>query len=139
MKDGNQHLVDFKTFMEARLKASTDFLEGKFESLKSMSVEKSPATIFPPPGICIQGAAEVNQFNEKGAVSFLPGARNEFEIMHQDADEHLAYWVGIQRSTVKMRGQENDQVFNLRVTEIFRRENGDWKLMHRHADKLAQQ
>ena len=58
--------------------------------------------------------------------------------MHQDADEHLAYWTGIQHSIVKMKGQEKDVVFNLRVTEIFRKENDEWKLMHRHADKLAE-
>jgi ketosteroid isomerase-like protein len=56
--------------------------------------------------------------------------------MHQDADEHIAYWTGIQRSTVKMKGQDEEVVFNLRITEIFRKENGTWKLMHRHADPL---
>jgi hypothetical protein len=50
MKSDNQHVNDFKSFMEERLKASTDFVEGKFEPLKRLSVEKSPATIFPPNG-----------------------------------------------------------------------------------------
>ena len=84
------------------------------------------------------GANKVNIFNEKVAANFLPGAKNEFEVMHQDADEHLAYWTGIQRSTVKMKGQEDNVVFNLRITEIFRKENNEWKLMHRHAYKLIE-
>lgn len=124
--------------MKVRLKASNDFVEGKFEPLEKLSVIKSPATIFPPHGICIQGVNEVNAFNERGVANFLPGAKNKFEVMHQDADEHLAYWTGVQRSSVKMKGQDNEVVFNLRVTEIFRKENGEWKLMHRHADKLIE-
>lgn len=139
MTNDSKHLKDFESFMKVRLQASTDFVEGKFEPLEKISVLKSPATIFPPPGIFVQGANEVNKFNEKGAANFLPGAKNEFEVMHQDADEHIAYWTGIQRSTVKMKGQDDDIIFNLRVTEIFRKENGEWKLMHRHADKLTEQ
>ena len=137
MTNDNKHLKSFENFMQVRLNASTDFVEGKFEPLEEKSVEKSPARIFPPYGICIQGVEEVNTFNNKGAANFLPGAKNEFKIMHQDADEHIAYWTGIQRSTVKMKGQDNDIIFNLRVTEIFRKENGEWKLMHRYADKLS--
>ena len=98
MERDKKHLKDFERFMEIRLKASTDFVEGKFESLKEISVQQSPATIFPPAGTVIQGAENVNSFNEKGAASFLPGAKNSFEVLHHDADEHLAYWTGIQRS-----------------------------------------
>lgn len=138
MTNENKHLKDFESLMKIRLAASTDFVEGKFEPLEKISVEKPPATIFPPPGFCIQGVNEVNGFNKKGADNFLPGAKNEFEVMHQDADEHLAYWTGIQHSVVSMKGQEKVVVFNLRVTEIFRKENDEWKLMHRHADNLEE-
>jgi ketosteroid isomerase-like protein len=30
-----------------------------------------------------------------------------------------------------------DQDWSLRVTLVFRRDGGDWKLVHRHADPLA--
>jgi len=57
--------------------------------------------------------------------------------MHHAADENIAYWAGIQRMVVQMHGQERGIPMNLRVTEIFRREQGHWKLIHRHADKLT--
>ncbi|MBS1780397.1 MAG: nuclear transport factor 2 family protein [Bacteroidetes bacterium] len=138
MTNDANHLEEFKRFMKVRLSASTAFVEGNFKLLEDISVGESPATIFAPNGTCVQGAGEVNAFNEKGAANFLPGAENHFAVMHQAADEHLAYWTGIQRSTVKMKGQDKDVVFNLRVTEIFRKENGEWKLAHRHADKLSE-
>ncbi|MGN7786043.1 hypothetical protein ACTJIJ_16050 [Niabella sp. 22666] len=138
MKQTDTYLEDFQHFMALRLKASTDFVEGRFEALKNISAESAPATIFPPSGICIEGAESVNSFNEKGADAFLPGAKNRFEVMHQDADAHLAYWTGIQRSTVKMKGKDDEVEFNLRITEIFRKVNNEWKLIHRHADPLKE-
>ncbi|MDR3006946.1 MAG: nuclear transport factor 2 family protein [Sphingobacterium sp.] len=138
MKTDNAALSDFEQFMMIRLKASTDFLEGNFDSLKDLSVTSDPATIFPPHGIYISGVSQVNDFNQKGASNFLPHAENEFEVIHQDASNSLAYWTGIQRSSVKMTGQDAPVIFNLRVTEIFRREHGSWKLAHRHADRLAE-
>jgi ketosteroid isomerase-like protein len=36
-----------------------------------------------------------------------------------------------------MQGHREAMPFNLRVTEVFRREGDDWKLVHRHADPLA--
>jgi ketosteroid isomerase-like protein len=57
-------------------------------------------------------------------------------MMHMAAGNDVAYWVGVQRSVVEMRNQKGAIPFDLRVTEIFRREGDEWKLVHRHADKL---
>jgi ketosteroid isomerase-like protein len=128
---------DFEQFLKLRKEASDEFINGNFEPLNSISTHQSPATIFGPKGDCVQDAEQVNSANARGAKLFKPDGTNAFEIMHMAADGNLAYWVGIQRSVVRMHGQETPIPMDLRVTEIFRREGGEWKLVHRYADKLT--
>jgi ketosteroid isomerase-like protein len=52
------------------------------------------------------------------------------------ASNGLAYWVGFQRATAHLRGRPEAVPFNLRVTELYRREDGTWKLIHRHVDQV---
>ena len=67
--------------------------------------------------------------------------RLTFETKEQAIDyavrNGIAYWVGFQRATAHMKGKSEPVAFNLRVTEVFRREGGEWKMVHRHADALA--
>jgi ketosteroid isomerase-like protein len=128
---------DFEAFMTQREAASTAFLNGDFDPLAEISAHASPATLFGPKGDCVQGAEKVNAANGEGSKRFKGASRNGFEVMHMAADENLAYWVGVQHSVVRMQGEDQPVPFDLRVTEIFRREGGQWKLIHRHADRLA--
>jgi len=128
---------DFEEFMKQREAASSAFVNGDFNPLGEISTQNSPATLFGPKGDCVQDAEKVNEANAKGSKLFKPSSENAFEVMHMASDENLAYWVGVQRSVVRMQGKEQPVPMDLRVTEIFRREGGRWKLIHRHADRLA--
>lgn len=44
----------------------------------------------------------------------------------------MAYEVGTEQGQAKLAGEQVD--FNHRVTNIYRRENGKWKIAHHHAD-----
>lgn len=57
----------------------------------------------------------------------------EFELLAADASSDLAYLVGIEHTTASVAGAP-PAPYSLRVTTIFRRENGEWKIVHRHAD-----
>ena len=129
-------LHDFEQFMKQREEAARAYVRGDAVPLGRMVARESPATFFSPRGSYRQGADQVWSTYEHDAESFAPGSDSHFEILHLGASNGIAYWVGFQRATVHMRGRAEAVPFNLRVTEVFRREGDDWKLIHRHADSL---
>lgn len=130
----NKDLHSFQQFMKEREAASRAFVNGDIGPLDQLSTHVSPATIFGPQGDCVSGANEVNAANAGGAKMFESGSDSSFEILQMAANDDIAYWAGIQRSTVQMKGKPKAIPMDLRVTETFRREDGEWKLVHRHAD-----
>ncbi len=132
----NNDLQEFERFMKRREEASLAFVNGDIEPLDRISTQVDPATIFGPKGDYIEGANKVNTANEAGAGMFDECSENRFEIMQMAAGADIAFWTGIQRSSLRMKGKPDAVPMDLRVTEIFRREDGEWKLVHRHADTL---
>jgi ketosteroid isomerase-like protein len=51
----------------------------------------------------------------------------------------LAYTTDIETFTVKMAGLEQAAQWSNRVTHVFRLEEGAWRLLHRHANRLEDQ
>ena len=92
------------------------------------------ATFFSPSGSVISGASTVSKRYAEDAKGFATGSDTHFEIIQMAASDGIAYWVGYQRAMAKLRGKDEAVPFDLRVTEIYRREGDNWKLVHRHAD-----
>ncbi|MBT2442139.1 nuclear transport factor 2 family protein [Streptomyces sp. ISL-36] len=57
--------------------------------------------------------------------------RTEFEVVH--AGTELAYTVGYERGEVSVDGGPRRAVA-IRVTHLYRAEQGQWRLVHRHGD-----
>jgi ketosteroid isomerase-like protein len=124
----------FKSFMENRKKAALAYVNGDGRPLAGILASSSPASFFSPMGDVVEGAPDVAQRYEKDTSAFASGSTTELEILHSDASDDIGYWAGYQVATVFMQGNPEPIPMKLRVTEIFRRENGGWKLIHRHAD-----
>lgn len=136
MKTMNNDLHDFEQFMQRREDAAGAYVRGDAAPLGEIVARSSQATFFSPRGDYLQGADTVWSRYEQDAAAFEAGSDNRFEILDMGASDGIAYWVGLQRAQARLRGQAEPVPFNLRITEVFRREGDQWKLVHRHADPL---
>ena len=127
--------LDFGTFMELREAAAREYAAGDIESFRQMATRHPPATLFEVGGETRLGPDRVLESYVQGAPAYESGGETRFEVLQSAASDGLAYWVGLQHSTVQLDDGASRQVL-LRVTELFRREKGEWKLIHRHADQL---
>jgi ketosteroid isomerase-like protein len=65
------------------------------------------------------------------------GAKLTVDYLTSFQSGDLAFTTTIERSEVKVAGQEKAAPMALRVTHVFRKEDGAWKLILRHADPLV--
>jgi ketosteroid isomerase-like protein len=127
---------DFERFLRRREEAAKAYVSGDPEPLREIATRTSPATFFSPQGDRQEGAEQVWTTYEQGAGAFAPGGETHFEILDLAASGEVAYWTGVQHAVVNVGAGGEATPMDLRVTEAFRRENGDWKLVHRHASPL---
>ena len=67
------------------------------------------------------------------------GATLKVEYLSVVVSGDLAYTVGVERQEgARVDDQQDPGRRALRATQIFRREDGAWKLLHRHADPLLE-
>jgi ketosteroid isomerase-like protein len=49
----------------------------------------------------------------------------------------MAYTVSYEHTSASVNGAP--RTYTLRATQIYRREDGEWKVVHRHADTMPQE
>jgi ketosteroid isomerase-like protein len=129
---------DFEEFLRRREQAARAYVEGDPAPLGEVVARSLPATFFGPRGGYVDGTDEVWRTYEGDASAFDAGSETRFEILELAAGDEVAYWTGLQRATVRFRGNADPVPMDLRVTEVFRREDGRWRMVHRHADTHAE-
>ena len=69
------------------------------------------------------------------ASSFSNCTDYSLELISFDVRGDMAYTVGYERVATSMDGSPRN--FTLRATQVYRREDGEWRVVHRHADSIS--
>jgi ketosteroid isomerase-like protein len=104
---------------------------GDVEPRLALWARTDPLTLF---GAKLSGSgwADLEPIFRKVAASFSDSAEYEFEVIAAAASGDLAYTVGYEHNRVKVDGEP--RTYTLRATHVYRRTDGHWRIVHRHAD-----
>jgi ketosteroid isomerase-like protein len=93
-----------------------------------------PVTLFGA-AVTRTGWAEARRTFEWLGSSFSNCTSYEIEVVAAGASGDLAYLVAFEHTTASVNCAPPEP-YTLRVTTVFRREDGEWRVAHRHGDSL---
>ena len=129
-------LDDFLAETHPRLVAEVEALHnGDPKPRLEMWSTKDPVTLF---GAAMSGRGwdEVSGIFRSIASRWSDCTDQRVEILAAGVSGDLAYTVELEHTSVSLDGAPVDP-YTLRVTQIYRREDGQWKIVHRHGDQLS--
>lgn len=129
----------FAAFLTQWESAQSQFINGNPTPWKDNASHADDASIFGAFGGHEKGWAEVGARNDWASSQFQDSdASQNIEYLNRGASGDLAFAISIERQKAQIKGQAAPTSRALRVTQIFRKEGGKWKLLHRHADPLVE-
>jgi ketosteroid isomerase-like protein len=119
--------------------AQKEFVKGNPQPLKDVCSHSSDVTILGGWGGFEKGWAEQVEKRYDWASARFSSDEDQRQIENVSlvVTSEMAYSVDIERSKIRLANSQELRSLALRVTTIFRLENGDWKVVHRHADPLV--
>jgi ketosteroid isomerase-like protein len=136
--------TDLDEAIEAYREALRHFVTGDPEPVARFYSTRDDVTLASPLGPPRRGPADVRNTIVAGAANFGEGGAlrfdevsSQFEEVSRYATSDLGYVVQLERFEGRLTATGDDAVNALRVTMIFRREDGEWKVAHRHADPIT--
>lgn len=96
---------------------------------------KDPVTLFGA-GMSGRGWDKVSGIFHSIASRWSDCTDQGVEILAAGVSGDLAYTVELEHTSVSLDGTPVDP-YTLRVTQVYRREDGQWKIVHRHGDQLS--
>lgn len=117
--------------------AADEFSRGDPEPVKRIFSHRDDVTLANPFGPAVRGWKHVSEALNFASSRFRDGEVTSFDTVAEYVTPDLATFLEIEQWKAKVSGREDVASFDLRVTSTFRREDGTWKLVHRHADPIT--
>ena len=111
--------------------AETAIHNGDVEPRLALWSRTDPVTLFGARDSGI-GWNDLSAIFHNVASWFSDSTEYDFELVAAGASDDLAYTVGYEHNRVKVAGEP--RTYTLRVTHVYRREDGHWRIVHRHGD-----
>jgi ketosteroid isomerase-like protein len=118
--------------------AVPEITRGNPGPVKDLYSRLDDVTLANPFGGIARGWAQVEARLDQASRYFHDGEMLGFDTITSYKALNTAYLVETEHFRARVEGAAASEEFALRVTSIFRREEGFWKLVHRHADPAAQ-
>ena len=81
------------------------------------------------------GQQELDELFASLEKSFSDCRSFAFELRAYDVVGDIAYTAGFEHTSASINGEP--RTYTLRVTQVYRREGGEWKVAHRHGDTVT--
>jgi len=115
----------------------TVFVTGDPEPLKDAFSHRDDVTLANPWGPPVRGWKQAAETMDRAATNWHDGIAEGFDLVTKHESPDLAYTVEIERYRAKLGDSDEIVKVALRVTQVYRPEDGVWKIMHRHADHIT--
>ena len=125
---------DFLAWANSRLKdAETALHNGDATPRRALWSRNDPVTVLGA-WRSANGQSEVSDLFGQLEASFSNCTSYSNEIVAADVIGDMAYTVAYEHTQASVNGEPRKYV--LRATQVYRREAGEWKVAHRHADTV---
>ena len=128
---------DFDEVLKRFKLAGNEFMKGDPKPVQELFSHREDVSLANPFGPPVRGWERVAERQERGAANYRDGEIYDFETVAKSVTPELAYVCWVERTNAKVGGREEITPCDLRVTMIFRPEDGTWKVVHRHADPIT--
>ncbi|MFB7058094.1 nuclear transport factor 2 family protein [Streptomyces vinaceus] len=127
---------DFLTWIETDLyQAEAALHDGDPEPRRALWSREEPVSVL---GAWrnARGPAEVDALFAALGRSFSHCTSYAFELLAYDVVGDMAYTAGLEHVSARVEGEP--RTYTLRATQVYRRENTQWRVAHRHGDTVAE-
>ena len=126
---------DFTKAIEEIKAAAVKFATGNYTTFKAFWSHAEDVTIFGGWGAWERGWEQVGPRIDWAAARYR-GGHTEIEVISLGTSGSLGYTIWIEKGDALMEGFDEFRPIYLRVTQLYRQEEGGWKVIHRHADPI---
>ena len=120
-----------------QIEAEEAFHQGDAGPRMALWSRRDPVTLFGAIGMSESGWEQLSQTFQWVASRFSEVTHYRFDLELVQVSGDMAYTLGFERFNGSVAGRPVNPI-TVRATHIYRREDGEWKIVHRHGDHPAE-